>query len=234
MRCCLSLAAVTTVTGRRSRDRRPVAGMCRTGPVLVAPDRTRRAEDGSLYASERTGKLRRVTAVDPADFHTGIDADFSGPLKSYSRDPEPYAALLPQVATPALELGCGGGGRLLELCRRGLGVDGVDSSADVLERLRLSACRARKLSSTTGPRARSYLAAAPSCATERVAANRISFEACGAGDHSDRDINVVVGMKKTGPLVVTWLLRPVTSKETRCPCVTGPLLSQEDLGRSPG
>ncbi|MEU4540760.1 class I SAM-dependent methyltransferase [Streptosporangium sp. NPDC023825] len=37
---------------------------------------------------------------------------------------------------PALELGCGDGDPLLELCRRGLDVDGVDSSADMLERLR--------------------------------------------------------------------------------------------------
>ncbi|GAA3909049.1 hypothetical protein GCM10023084_71580 [Streptomyces lacrimifluminis] len=32
-----------------------------------------------------------------------------------------------------------------------------------------------------------------------VVANRISFEACGAGDHSDRDASVVVGMKKRAP-----------------------------------
>lgn len=32
-----------------------------------------------------------------------------------------------------------------------------------------------------------------------VVANRISFEACGAGDQSDRDASVVVGMKKRAP-----------------------------------
>ncbi|WP_234312181.1 transposase [Streptomyces griseus] len=32
-----------------------------------------------------------------------------------------------------------------------------------------------------------------------VVANRISFEACVAGDHSDRDADVVVGMKKRAP-----------------------------------
>ncbi|MDQ0596693.1 ubiquinone/menaquinone biosynthesis C-methylase UbiE [Streptomyces canus] len=37
---------------------------------------------------------------------------------------------------PALELGCGDGDPLLELRRRGLEVDGVDSSADMLDRLR--------------------------------------------------------------------------------------------------
>lgn len=37
---------------------------------------------------------------------------------------------------PALELACGDGDPLLELRRRGLDVDGVDSSADMLERLR--------------------------------------------------------------------------------------------------
>ncbi|WP_407061585.1 methyltransferase domain-containing protein [Actinomadura napierensis] len=34
-----------------------------------------------------------------------------------------------------MELGCGDGDPLLELRRRGLDVDGVDSSADKLERL---------------------------------------------------------------------------------------------------
>jgi SAM-dependent methyltransferase len=83
--------------------------------------------------------LRRVTKVDPADFYTGIVAELYGPLKSFSQDPEPYAAFIQQAAMPALELGCGDGDPLLELRRRGLEVDGVDSSADMLERLRRGA-----------------------------------------------------------------------------------------------
>ncbi|KUL24685.1 class I SAM-dependent methyltransferase [Streptomyces regalis] len=74
--------------------------------------------------------------MDPADFYTGIVAELYGPLKSFSQDPEPYAAFIEQAGAPALELGCGDGDPLLELRRRGLEVDGVDSSADMLERLR--------------------------------------------------------------------------------------------------
>lgn len=77
--------------------------------------------------------------MDAADFYTGIVAELYGPLKSYSQDPEPYAALLEQVGLPALELGCGDGEPLLELRRRGLDVDGVDSSVDMLNRLRCQA-----------------------------------------------------------------------------------------------
>jgi SAM-dependent methyltransferase len=77
-----------------------------------------------------------VTNVDPADFYTGIVAELYGPLKSFSQDPEPYAAFVQRTAAPALELGCGDGDPLLELRRRGLDVDGVDSSVDMLDRLR--------------------------------------------------------------------------------------------------
>jgi SAM-dependent methyltransferase len=77
-----------------------------------------------------------VTRVDPADFYTGIVAEVYGPLKSFSQDPEPYAAFVQGAGMPALELGCGDGDPLLELRRRGLEVDGVDSSADMLDRLR--------------------------------------------------------------------------------------------------
>lgn len=35
--------------------------------------------------------------------------------------------------------------------------------------------------------------------SECVVANRISFEVCGAGERSDRDAGVVVGMKKRAP-----------------------------------
>lgn len=80
--------------------------------------------------------VHRVTGVDPADFYTGIVAEIYGPLKSFSPDAEPYAAFVQQAGVPALELGCGDGDPLLELRRRGLEVEGVDSSADMLERLR--------------------------------------------------------------------------------------------------
>jgi SAM-dependent methyltransferase len=79
--------------------------------------------------------VHRVTGVDPADFYTGIVAELYVPLKSFSQDPEPYAAFVQQVGVPALELGCGDGDPLLELRRHGLEVEGVDSSADMLQRL---------------------------------------------------------------------------------------------------
>ena len=74
--------------------------------------------------------------MNPADFYTGIVAELYGPLKSFSPDPEAYAAFIQQAGVPALELKCGDGDPLLELRRRGLDVEGVDSSADMLERLR--------------------------------------------------------------------------------------------------
>ncbi|QNP74299.1 methyltransferase domain-containing protein [Streptomyces roseirectus] len=74
--------------------------------------------------------------MDPADFYTGIVAEIYGPLKAHSQDPEPYAEFVRAAGEPALELGCGDGDPLLDLRGRGLDVDGVDSSADMLERLR--------------------------------------------------------------------------------------------------
>ncbi|MFE3020644.1 class I SAM-dependent methyltransferase [Streptomyces sp. NPDC059256] len=74
--------------------------------------------------------------MDPADFYTGIVADLYGPLKSVSQDPEPYADFIQELGAPALELGCGDGDPLLDLRRRGLDVEGVDSSVDMLDRCR--------------------------------------------------------------------------------------------------
>ncbi|MFI6814572.1 methyltransferase domain-containing protein [Nonomuraea sp. NPDC050328] len=77
----------------------------------------------------------------PADFYTGIVADLYGPLKSYSQEAAPYASFIREAGQPALELGCGDGDPLLALLDLGLDVDGVDSSADMLDR-----CRARSTS----------------------------------------------------------------------------------------
>ncbi|MFI2236012.1 class I SAM-dependent methyltransferase [Streptomyces chrestomyceticus] len=74
--------------------------------------------------------------MDPADFYTGLVAESFAPLRSFSPDPEVYAAFLREVGGPALELGCGDGDPLLALRRSGLDVEGVDSSADMLERCR--------------------------------------------------------------------------------------------------
>ena len=75
---------------------------------------------------------------DAAEFYTGLVADLYGPLRSVVQDPEPYARFIALAGEPALELGCGDGDPLLDLRSRGLDVEGVDASADMLER-----CRAR-------------------------------------------------------------------------------------------
>lgn len=80
--------------------------------------------------------------MDPADFYTGLVAELYGPLRSTGTDPEPYAAFVADAGQPALELGCGDGDPLVELRRRGLDVEGVDSSADMLARCRSRAAAA--------------------------------------------------------------------------------------------
>lgn len=80
--------------------------------------------------------------MQPADFYTGLVADLYAPLKSVRTDPAPYAALVRRYGEPALELGCGDGEPLLDLRRQGLDVEGVDSSADMLERCRTAATEA--------------------------------------------------------------------------------------------
>lgn len=80
--------------------------------------------------------------MQPADFYTGLVADLYAPLKSAPADPAPYAALIRRSGGPALELGCGDGEPLLDLRREGLDVEGVDSSADMLDRCRRAADKA--------------------------------------------------------------------------------------------
>ena len=77
--------------------------------------------------------------MDAADFYTGIVVEAYAKLKSSDFDPEPYARFVETVGQPALEIGCGDGNPLLSLRRRGLDVEGVDSSADMLERCRSNA-----------------------------------------------------------------------------------------------
>ncbi|WP_129662682.1 class I SAM-dependent methyltransferase [Phytoactinopolyspora endophytica] len=72
--------------------------------------------------------------MEPADFYTGIVAELYAPLRAFTQDPEPYVQFIRDTGEPALELGCGDGDPLLDLRRRGIDVEGVDSSADMLER----------------------------------------------------------------------------------------------------
>jgi SAM-dependent methyltransferase len=76
---------------------------------------------------------------DPSQFYTGLVAPLYGPLRSVVPDPEPYARFVSRSGEPALELGCGTGDPLLDLVARGLDVEGLDSSADMLEHCRVAA-----------------------------------------------------------------------------------------------
>ncbi|MEV0728130.1 class I SAM-dependent methyltransferase [Polymorphospora sp. NPDC050346] len=69
-------------------------------------------------------------------FYTGIVVEAYARLKSADFDPQPYAEFVETAGQPGLEIGCGDGNPLLALRRRGLDVEGVDSSADMLERCR--------------------------------------------------------------------------------------------------
>lgn len=76
-----------------------------------------------------------MTTIDPASFYTGIVAELYAPLRgSGAPDPAPYIAFVRKYGEPGLELGCGDGDPLLQLRAAGLEVEGLDSSADMLER----------------------------------------------------------------------------------------------------
>jgi hypothetical protein len=79
--------------------------------------------------------------VDPADFYTGLVAELYAPLRSGTADPERYLQFVRRHGEPALELGCGDGDPILDLRAAGLDVDGVDSSADMLDRCALRAAQ---------------------------------------------------------------------------------------------
>ncbi len=76
----------------------------------------------------------------PSEFYTGLVAELYGHLRSETFDPGPYAQFIERSGEPALELGCGDGDPLLDLRARGLNVEGLDSSLDMLDR-----CRARAI-----------------------------------------------------------------------------------------
>jgi len=82
-----------------------------------------------------------LSPVHPADFYSGIVVDAYAELKSFRSDPGPYAEFVTRHGGPALELGCGAGEPMLDLCAAGLQVDGVDSSLDMVQRCRQEAER---------------------------------------------------------------------------------------------
>jgi Methyltransferase domain len=83
-----------------------------------------------------------VTAVDPSQFYTGLVAQAYSPLRSAVPDVEPYARFVEIFGEPALELGCGDGDPMLALLQRGIEVEGLDASGDMLARCRVRAAAA--------------------------------------------------------------------------------------------
>ncbi len=79
--------------------------------------------------------------MDPAHFYTGIVVDAYARLKASSFAADLYRDFVVAHGQPGLEIGCGDGQPLLDLCAGGLDVEGVDSSADMLERCRANALR---------------------------------------------------------------------------------------------
>ena len=77
--------------------------------------------------------------MEAAEFYTGIVVEAYAKLKSSHFDPGPYADFVTRTGEPGLEIGCGDGEPLLTLRRRRLDVEGVDSSADMLEQCRRNA-----------------------------------------------------------------------------------------------
>ncbi|MBA2607835.1 MAG: class I SAM-dependent methyltransferase [Actinobacteria bacterium] len=77
--------------------------------------------------------------MDASEFYTGLVADLYAPLRGTVTDVAPYAQFINGFGEPALELGCGDGEPLLDLREMGLDVEGLDSSADMLDRCRIEA-----------------------------------------------------------------------------------------------
>lgn len=79
--------------------------------------------------------------MEPALFYSGIVVDAYAKLKSTTFHAGPYTRFIKTYGEPALELGCGDGEPLLDLCAEGFDVDGVDSSMDMVQRCRENADR---------------------------------------------------------------------------------------------
>lgn len=85
------------------------------------------------------GARERLRDMDPADFYSGIVVDAYAKLKSSTFVAAPYIDFVRTHGEPGLEVGCGDGQPLLDLCEAGLDVEGVDSSMDMVVRARENA-----------------------------------------------------------------------------------------------
>jgi hypothetical protein len=92
-------------------------------------------------AAVTTAEQMTLPRIDPARFYTGLVAELYAPLRSSVPDPDVYAGFIRAVGEPALELGCGDGDPMIELRCRGVDVEGVDSSPEMLDRCRVAAAR---------------------------------------------------------------------------------------------
>ncbi len=82
----------------------------------------------------------------PSAFYSGLVAELYDALVGERAAAGAYAPFLDRSGTPALELACGSGRPMLDLLARGYEVEGLDASADMLER-----CRAEAAASGLAP-----------------------------------------------------------------------------------
>ena len=78
-------------------------------------------------------------AEDASQFYTGLVAELYSPLRSAVPDAPYYERFIRRTGEPALELGCGDGDPMLALRSQGFEVEGLDSSADMIDRARTRA-----------------------------------------------------------------------------------------------
>jgi SAM-dependent methyltransferase len=71
-----------------------------------------------------------------SQFYSGLVAELYEPLAGETARADDYIPFLDRCGTPALELCCGSGLPILELLERGYDVEGLDASADMLDRCR--------------------------------------------------------------------------------------------------
>jgi 2-polyprenyl-3-methyl-5-hydroxy-6-metoxy-1,4-benzoquinol methylase len=97
--------------------------------VFVA--RMTESEPAMIAVSAHMMVVGRVQ--DPALFYTGLVAEAYAPLRGAVARVDVYEKFVRRHGEPALEIGCGHGEPLLDLCAAGLDVTGLDASSDMLE-----------------------------------------------------------------------------------------------------